>query len=67
MERPMSCELDPSRHMGIGAKYSHPWFYAGLGLFSDEAFDKDAKDVRRKQRTGTEASKAVTGRIMIPG
>jgi len=64
MERPMSCELDPSRHMGIGAKYSHPWFYAGLGLFSDEAFDKDAKDVRRKQRTGTEASKAVTGRIM---
>jgi len=64
MERPLSCELDPSRHMGIGAKYSHPWFYAGAGLFTDEAYGVDEKDIRRKKRTGTESSKAVTGRIM---
>ncbi|HOG20425.1 MAG TPA: porin, partial [Salinivirgaceae bacterium] len=64
MERPLSCALDPSRHMGIGAKYSHPWFYAGAGLFTDEAYGVEGKDIRRKQRTGTESSWAATGRIM---
>lgn len=36
MERPASCEFDPSRHLGIAGSYSHPRFYTGLGLFSDE-------------------------------
>jgi phosphate-selective porin OprO and OprP len=64
MERPISSELDPSRHMGIGAKYAHPRFMTGFGLFTDEAFGIEAKDVRRKQRAGVESSYAVTGRLM---
>lgn len=67
MERPASCEFDPSRHLGIAGSYSHPRFYTGLGLFSDEfleAVDGGTRDVRRKQRTGTEASLALTGRFV---
>lgn len=64
MERPISSEFDPSRHVGIGIKYSHPRFTSGFGLFSDEAYGIEGKDTRRKLRTGTEASKAVSGRIM---
>jgi phosphate-selective porin OprO/OprP len=64
MERPLSSEFDPSRHLGIAAKYSHPWFATGLGVFTDEAYGIEAKDVRRKQRTGAESSWAVTGRFM---
>jgi len=64
MERPLSSEMDPSRHLGIGTKYSHSRFMAGFGLFTDEAFGIEAKDVRRKQRTGVESSWAVTGRLM---
>jgi phosphate-selective porin OprO and OprP len=64
MERPLSSELDPSRHLGIGAKYFHPRFTTGVGLFTDEAYGIEAKDVRRKQRTGVESSWAVTGRLM---
>lgn len=64
MERPMNTEMDPSRHIGIGAKYSHPRFFSGIGVFTDEALELATKDVRRKLRYGTEASKAITGRIM---
>lgn len=64
MERPLSSEMDPSRHVGIGANYSHPRFASGIGLFSDVAYGVAEKDVRRKQRTGAESSWAVTGRLM---
>ena len=67
MERPASCEMDPSRHLGISAFYSHPRFYTAAGIFSDEyleGVDGGPRDVRRKQRTGTEASLAFTGKFM---
>lgn len=64
MERPLSSEFDPSRHLGIGASYSHPRFATGVGLFTDAAYGIAEKDVRRKIRTGTESSWAITGRIM---
>ncbi len=64
MERPLSAEFDPSRHMGIGLEYSNPYFMTGFGVFTDEIFDVEGKDTRRKQRQGTESSWAVTGRIM---
>jgi len=64
MERPASSEFDPSRHVGIGMKYSHSRFMTGFGLFTDEAYGIEGKDTRRKQRTGTESSWAVTGRVM---
>ena len=67
MERPASCEFDPSRHLGIAGFYFKPRFTAGLGIFSDEfleGVDGGTRDVRRKQRTGTEASLALTGRFM---
>jgi len=57
-------EMDPSRHVGIGAHYSHPRFATGLGLFTDVAYGIAEKDIRRKTRTGTESSWAVTGRLM---
>lgn len=64
MERPLSSQFDPSRHLGVGASYSHPRFSTGFGIFSDEALGVEGKDVRRKQRAGVEASWAATGRIM---
>lgn len=67
MERPASCEFDPSRHTGFAAGYSHPRFYASAGVFSDEfleAVDGGTRDVRRKQRTGQESSLAFTGRLV---
>ncbi|HRZ42206.1 MAG TPA: porin [Bacteroidales bacterium] len=64
MERPLSSEMDPSRHVGVGASYFRPRFFTGLGIFTDEVYGIEAKDVRRKIRTGTEASKAITGRFM---
>ncbi len=64
MERPLSCEFDPSRHLGIAAFYSHSRFFTGFGLFTDEGYDAEGKDTRRKIRTGTESSWAATGRIM---
>ncbi len=67
MERPASCEFDPSRHLGIAGFYSHPRFSTGFGVFSDEyleGVDGGTRDVRRKQRTGTESSLAFTGRFM---
>jgi phosphate-selective porin OprO and OprP len=64
MERPLSSEMDPSRHVGIGARYFKSRFTSGLGLFTDAVYGVEAKDVRRKIRTGTEASMAVTGRFM---
>ncbi|MDD4385358.1 MAG: porin [Bacteroidales bacterium] len=64
MERPLSSEFDPSRHLGIGVLYSHPRFTTGVGIFTDEALSIEAKDVVRKQQAGVEFSKAITGRIM---
>ncbi|MGE5355972.1 MAG: OprO/OprP family phosphate-selective porin [Deltaproteobacteria bacterium] len=67
MERPASCEFDPSRHMGIASFYAHPRFYTGFGVFSDEfieAVDGGTRDVRRKERTGTESSLAFTGKFV---
>ncbi len=64
MERPLSSEFDPSRHVGIGGRYAHSRFMTGIGVFSDESYGIAEKDVRRKIRTGTESSWAVTGRVM---
>lgn len=64
MERPLSTGFDPSRNIGIGLEYIHPKFFTGFGLFTDEAYDDEGKDTRRKIRTGTESSWAATGRFM---
>ncbi len=64
MERPLSSELDPSRHVGLGIKYMHPRFTSAIGIFSDEAYGIEGKDTRRKKRDGVESSWAASGRVM---
>lgn len=36
MERPMVCELAPSRHLGLNARYSNKWFWTSVGVFGPE-------------------------------